>query len=351
MCVASGRAGQGPGRSPGGVAGAGGVLEVPGREPDDLAAGNGSRGRAWGIRLCQVVPCSGDHPVRAVPLAAVIPSRVPGRGRGAWGGSASAGGQAGSIKIGARAAGCRAAAASRLAGGRMPGDLASAGHGRLFMRLAPAGWRPGRLAGGRGIGSRRRGARNRRGSTVCGPRRRGRCCAHGVPRTGRTPVLMSPPAWFLEDRLDRRPAHQAAALFGDRPAVNLGVGLAVTRAPPRRRTQLVRRREASDVADLGNEHRGQHRADPVDRLDRPIPTMIDQMSGDAPVQRNAISVSVDLDQAAATSPTGSHSRRADRGRRAGRSPGHRWAATPPCLPITACTCAFSPLRNRTSLAR
>jgi len=37
-------------------------------------------------------------PVRAVPLAAVIPSRVPGRGRGAWGGPRQRSGQAGSIK-------------------------------------------------------------------------------------------------------------------------------------------------------------------------------------------------------------------------------------------------------------
>jgi hypothetical protein len=52
------------------------------------AAGNRSRG------ACGVFGCSGPshipgHPVRAVPLAAVIPSRVPGRGRGAWGGPAS----------------------------------------------------------------------------------------------------------------------------------------------------------------------------------------------------------------------------------------------------------------------
>src|SRR5258706_9604625 len=49
--------------------------------------GNGSRG-------CGDSVVSGPsqvrcYPVRAVPLAAFIPSRDPGRGRGAWGGSAS----------------------------------------------------------------------------------------------------------------------------------------------------------------------------------------------------------------------------------------------------------------------
>jgi hypothetical protein len=38
---------------------------------------------ARGIRLFQAVPGSGVIPVRAVPLAAFIPSRVPGRGHGA----------------------------------------------------------------------------------------------------------------------------------------------------------------------------------------------------------------------------------------------------------------------------
>ena len=53
------------------------------------AAGNGSRGRAGYSVVFQVRPHVPGHPVRAVPLAAVIPSRVPGQDRGAWGGSAS----------------------------------------------------------------------------------------------------------------------------------------------------------------------------------------------------------------------------------------------------------------------
>src|SRR5712692_1291746 len=99
MSVASGRAGQGPG----GVrprSGAGGVLEAAGREPDDLAAGNRGRGVVLGSVVSgpSQVRC---YPVRAVPLAAFIPSRDPGRGRGAWGGSASEGRSGGVNQMGA----------------------------------------------------------------------------------------------------------------------------------------------------------------------------------------------------------------------------------------------------------
>jgi hypothetical protein len=88
------RAGQVKDRAePGRVSGAGGVLEVTGREPDDVAAGNRSRGlfARWYSVVFGPVPGSGFIPVRAVPLAAFIPSRGPGRGRGAWGGFASGG--------------------------------------------------------------------------------------------------------------------------------------------------------------------------------------------------------------------------------------------------------------------
>jgi len=57
---------------------------VTGGEPDDVAAGNGSRGRA-GLRLCSGPSHVPGHPVRAVPLAAFIPSRVPGRLAGGHG--------------------------------------------------------------------------------------------------------------------------------------------------------------------------------------------------------------------------------------------------------------------------
>ena len=88
----------GTGRSPGRRGGAGGVLEVTSREPDDLGVRETGAGGLRVVRLCQVRPMVGCVSVRAVPLAAVIPSRVPGRGRGAWGGSRQRSGQAGSIK-------------------------------------------------------------------------------------------------------------------------------------------------------------------------------------------------------------------------------------------------------------
>jgi len=86
------------GRSPAAGGGAGGVLEATGRELDDLAAGNGSRGRLRGYSVAQVRPQVPGYPVRAVPLAAVIPSCVPGRAGGHGAGPRQRGGQAGSIR-------------------------------------------------------------------------------------------------------------------------------------------------------------------------------------------------------------------------------------------------------------
>src|SRR5262249_3431565 len=145
---------------PGRVSGAAGVLEVTGREPDDGAAGNGSRG------ACGVCVCSGPSrvrcvPVRAVPLAAVLPSRAR-AGAGAHGaGPRQGSGQAGSIK--------RAPAPPVTAAGpttRRPRAWPLAG--RLFM--PPAG--PGSPAGGLLGGGARRGTAPR-----AGPRtpRRGAC--------------------------------------------------------------------------------------------------------------------------------------------------------------------------------
>ena len=50
---------------------------MTGREPDDQAAGNGSRGWCGVLRLFRSVPMVRCYPVRAVPLVAVIPSRDP----------------------------------------------------------------------------------------------------------------------------------------------------------------------------------------------------------------------------------------------------------------------------------
>ena len=81
---------------PGRRGGAGGVLEVTGRAPDDLAAGNGSRGRCAGIRLSSV-PSPG-LPVRQCRwLQSSL--RVPRPGAGLHGAvRVRGGGQAGSIK-------------------------------------------------------------------------------------------------------------------------------------------------------------------------------------------------------------------------------------------------------------
>lgn len=126
------------GRSPAARGGAGGVLEVTGRSPDDLGGeGNG------GQRLCGCSVVSGSshvpgHPVRAVPLAAVIPSPVPGRGRGAWGGSASEGRSGGVNQDGARAARRRRGRhKGDLAPGRWPGEAVhQARSGRVTARCS-----------------------------------------------------------------------------------------------------------------------------------------------------------------------------------------------------------------------
>jgi hypothetical protein len=111
------------GRSLAARGGAGGVLEATGRELDDLAAGNGSRGPCGGYSVAQVRPHVPGYPVRAVPLAAVIPSCVPGRAGGHGAGPRRRGGQAGSI----RWAPCRLGGGGRLVGdlapGRWPGAL------------------------------------------------------------------------------------------------------------------------------------------------------------------------------------------------------------------------------------
>ena len=147
------------GRSPAAGGGAAGVLEVTGREPDDLAAGNGSRvvrgmfgcsgpSHSW-VRLCG--QCRWLQSSLRVP---------PARGAGAaWGGSASEeavrrGQSRGRPRCRVRAAGQTQEAASRLA----------AGQEELFMPPAqaagsPAGWREMRA----GSGSARRAGRKRSG--------------------------------------------------------------------------------------------------------------------------------------------------------------------------------------------
>ena len=71
------------------------------------------------------------------------------------------------------------------------------------------------------------------------------------------------------DRLHRGPSDQSGALFGDPATVDMGVGLVVLGGEPGPAGQLCGGTEPGDVADLGNEHRGQHRPDPGDLLQRP----------------------------------------------------------------------------------
>jgi hypothetical protein len=148
---ASGWPGSRTGRSPAGVAGAGGVLDAGAREPMIEACGERPPGSGSFVYAVVVTPRPVVRPGR--PLAAFIPSLVPGVMccRGAWGGFAS--GPGGANQAGARAAGpgasCRwpwrgaeCSAASRpVAGGRIAGG-----------RAWPAG---GHAAGRRGAAVRR----------------------------------------------------------------------------------------------------------------------------------------------------------------------------------------------------
>jgi hypothetical protein len=58
--------------------------------------------------------------------------------------------------------------------------------------------------------------------------------------------------------------------------VDLGVGLAVSRGEPGPAGQFVGAGEPLDVADLGDEHRAQGRADTGDRLHRDVARILGQ---------------------------------------------------------------------------
>jgi hypothetical protein len=120
-----------------------------------------------------------------------------------------------------------------------------------------------------------------------------------APALGDTPVggFDVAAGVVLRDGLDRGPAQQPRALFGDRAAVDLGVGLAVTGGHARPRTQPLGRGETADVANLGHEHRPERRADPVEGLDGPVAGIIDQPGRDAPIQAQHLGV-IDRDQIA-----------------------------------------------------
>jgi hypothetical protein len=75
-------------------------------------------------------------------------------------------------------------------------------------------------------------------------------------------------------------AAAATSHLGDPSAVHGGVGLVVFRGQPGPRRQLRRPVEPADVADLGDEHRGQHRPDPGKGLDRDVAGVGAQPPGD-----------------------------------------------------------------------
>jgi hypothetical protein len=167
------------GRSPAAAGGAGGVLEVTGREPDDLAAGNGSRGAVRGMRLF-----SGPSHVRCYRCGQCRWLQSSLRRSRPWPGCMGRvrvrrGGQAGSIKWAPAPAGPRRR-------GRQTGDLAPGrwpGNG-LFMPPALAAGLPVNSPRGAwtGSGSARRACRRRPGSGAGGRRRPWRCC--GLPSRG-----------------------------------------------------------------------------------------------------------------------------------------------------------------------
>jgi hypothetical protein len=74
----------------------------------------------------------------------------------------------------------------------------------------------------------------------------------------------------------------ATSHLGDPTAVHGGVGLVVFRGQPGPGGQLLGSVEAGDVADLGDEHRGQDRPDPRDLLDGLVAGIGAQPAGDQP---------------------------------------------------------------------
>jgi hypothetical protein len=144
------------GRSPAAGGGAGGVLEVTGWEPDDLAAGErGAGGRAGSVRLFRFVPCSGLSGAGSA-AGCSHPFAWPRPEPGGMGRVRVRGRSGGVNQMGARAAGSRRR-------GRLVGDLAPGRGGGLFMRPAVSGPGAGLRGAATGSGSARRASRRRPG--------------------------------------------------------------------------------------------------------------------------------------------------------------------------------------------
>jgi hypothetical protein len=71
-------------------------------------------------------------------------------------------------------------------------------------------------------------------------------------------------------------AAAATSHLRDRPAVHRGVGLTMPRGQTGPATQLLRTGEPGHVTDLGDQDRGEGRADPADLLDDPVATVPDE---------------------------------------------------------------------------
>ena len=145
MSVASGRAGQGPGAARP-RSGAGGVLEVTARAPDDGAAGNGSR--FSGMRLSGPVPRYRGDPGAGSAAGCIHPFACP----RPWPGGM------GRVRVGAvRRGQSERRRARRVAGGRIACGLAPGGGAECLAASRP-GHCPGRGWSCRPLARRGRGA-------------------------------------------------------------------------------------------------------------------------------------------------------------------------------------------------
>ncbi|WBO61390.1 hypothetical protein O1G22_00035 [Streptomyces camelliae] len=104
------------------------------------------------------------------------------------------------------------------------------------------------------------------------------------------PVLGDLGGGLALDRLHHGPAHQLAALFGDVPATDDGVGLVVPRGQPRPRAQPVGGGEAVHVADLSHKYGRQGRADAGQLLDGPVAGVVAKPFRDATVEHGFLSI-------------------------------------------------------------
>ena len=154
--------------------------------------------------------------------------------------------------------------------------------------------------------------------------------------------------------LDGRPAHEAAALLGDRAAVHRRVRLAVAGREPAPARELVGGAEAGDVADLGHEDRREHRPDAGDRLDRQVA----EVAGEEAVQLG-LGVADLVVEGARSAPAATR-RGCGRRRRARQLSSSSLPATPNRSVIGTCTPSLAStrvdlqlefVRRQTSLAR